>query len=257
VANATDRVAKGKVDVTDVFRTASVETLSAATRFYSHALIGTDSTGYLCKGDDTQSWLFAGIVRGREGNPLLPAGTAGDGTIDLDIERPHSLEVTLTSVAVTDFGKPVYATFDNQVTLDNSATTYANVVGFVAKKVATNIALIELAYDGVAANRRLMAAKTMAATGAQTLSKYDLGKTIILPNTAAYALTLPAVADCPAGSIFSFAKSTSNAAAVTITGNAAENIDGSNTYAAIDAQYDCAILVSVGTAWIIQNRDIT
>ncbi len=257
MANATDRVAKGVVTVTDTGRQRSAETLSAATRFYHHAFIGTDSTGYYCKGDDTQAWLFAGVVKGDQGNPLLPAGTAGDGTINLDILRPHSVETILTSVAVTDVGKPVYATFDNQVTLDPGATTYANLVGFVAEKVAANIALVELAYDGTAANRRLQAAKVLAATGAQTLSKYDVGKVIIVPSTGAYALTLPPVADCPAGSVLTFVKTTSNAVILTVTGNAAENIDGSNTYSAIDAQYDCATLVSVGTAWVIVNRDIT
>jgi hypothetical protein len=256
VANATDRVAKGIVTVTDTGRQRSAETLSAATRFYHHAFIGTDSTGYYCKGDDTQSWLFAGIVKGDQGNPLLPAGTAGDGTINLDILRPHSIETILTSVAVTDVGKPVYATFDNQVTLASSGTTYANVVGFVSEKVATNIALIELAYDGIAAHRRLMAAKWLAATGAQTLSKYDVGKKIFVPSTGAYTVTLPAVEDVPAGAELTFLKTTTDAVILTLDGADSEEIDAATTLTTIDAGYDCATLVNTGVRWIVLNRDI-
>jgi hypothetical protein len=257
VANATGIVKKGKVGVTDRFRKRSCETLAAETRFYTHAFIGIDSTGYYCKGDDTQSWLFAGVVRGNEGNPLLPAGTANDGTIDLDIEMPTHLEVDLTSVAVTDIGKPVYATFDQTVSLSTSDTTYGNVVGHVADTVAANIALIELAYDGVAAHRRLMTAKRLAATGAQTLSRLDMGKTIFCANTATLTVTLPAIADIPQGWGFTFVKDhASDANAITLQANASENIDGANTYTAIDAAWDCATLVSNGTRWVITSRDI-
>ncbi len=257
MANATDRVAKGIVGVTDTGRQRSAETLSAATRFYHHAFIGTDSTGYYCKGDDTQSWLFAGVVKGDQGNPLLPASTAGDGTANLDILRPHSIEVALTSVAVTDIGRPVYATFDNQVSLTYGDTTYANVVGHVVDKVAANIALIELAYDGVAAHKRLQAAKRLAATGAQTISKYDCGKTLFCANTAALTLTLPPIAVVPAGWGIQFVKDhASDTNIITVAGDGAENIDGANTYTAMDAAWDCAHLVSNGARWIIVSRDI-
>lgn len=255
MANATDIVKKGVVRVTDTFRKRSTETLAAETRFYTNALIGTDTTGYYCKGDDTQSWVLAGVVRGCEGNPKLPAGTAGAAALGLDVERPHSLELAISGVAVTDIGKTVYALFDQTGTLDPAATTFANVVGQVVDVVASGIALVELAYDGVAGNRRLGAVKVLAATGGQTLTKWDIGKTIVVPNTAALSITLPAVADAAVGGRLQFVK-TVDANAATLDGNASEEIDAATTLATLDAIYDTAELVNVGTRWVVLNRDI-
>lgn len=256
--NATAKINKGTVSLLAAeYAKRSVETLSAETTYYTGAFVGIDETGYYCKGDDSQAWLFAGLVRGREGNPVLPAGTAGDGTIDLDIYRPAFGEVALASVAVTDIGRPVYATFDNAVVLAFGSTTYANLVGYVIDKAATSIAIIAFCYDGYGGNRRLGAAKRLAATGAQTLSKYDMGKTIFCANTAALTVTLPAVADVAAGSGFTIVKDhASDTNIITLDGNASETIDGATTLTTIDAAYDCATLVSNGSAWVITSRDI-
>lgn len=257
MANATEIVKKGLVRVQDRFRKRSAETLSAATRFYVSALLGIDETGYLCKGDDTQSWLLAGVVRGDEGNPLLPAGTAADGTIDLDYEMPEEIELAISGVAITDVGKTVYALYDQTGTLDFSATTYANVIGEVTDYVSSGIARVRLAYDGISANTRLGAAKRVAATGATTLSKYDAGKKIFCANTAAKTITMPAIAGVPAGrAIEIFKDHASDANILTLAGDGSENIDGANTLTTIDAAWDVARLVSNGTRWVIGSRDI-
>lgn len=258
MANATSKVNRGTVDVLNAqYAKRSTETLASETTFYAGAFIGTDSTGYYCKGDDTQSWLFAGIVRGAEGNPVLPAGTAGDALLKLDVEKPTFMVVALTSVAVTDIGKPVYATFDNQVSLAFGDTTYANLVGSVEDVYATNYAVIRLAYDGIAAHKRLMAAKRIAATGATTLSRYDMGKTIFCANTAAKTVTLPPVATVPAGQGITIVKDhASDANILTLAGDGSENIDGSNTLTTVDAAWDCVTLVSNESRWIITSRDI-
>lgn len=256
MANATDIVKKGTVRRTDEFIEGGVETLASETRFYPNAMIGIDSTGYYCKFDDTQSALFAGVVSNDQGSPLLPASTAGDGTALLRLQQPQRFELTITSVAVTDIGKKVYASDDQTGTLTNTSLTYANFVGHVVAVVTTNIALVEPAYDGLAANDRYGVAKWLAATGTQTLSKIDLNKTIFCPNTAAHTVNLPAVADTQAGDRLTFVKTTTDAQAVTLDGNSSETIDGSTTLATIDAQYDTATLVSTGSAWIVLNRDI-
>jgi len=241
---------------TDEFMRRSVETLSTETTFYRNALVGIDITGYYCKGDDTQSWILAGVVRGDQGTPVLPAGTAGDGTIDLDIQRPQALELKIASVAVTDIGKKVYAVDDQTGTLNASTLTYANFIGTVLDVVATNIALVELCYDGLAGHRKHGTAKWLAATGNQTLTKYDLNKTFFIPNTEALTITLPAVADTQAGDELRFLKTSADAFAATLDGNGSETIDGAATLATIDAQFDCATLVSTGSAWIVLNRDL-
>jgi hypothetical protein len=255
VANATDRVKKRVVRITDRLYKRSVETLASATRFYQHAMIGIDVTGYLCKFDDTQAAIFAGVVRGSEGNPLLPAGTAGAYELELDVEEPYRFELAISGVAVTDIGKKVYASDDQTGVLANGGT-FANFVGHVKDVVASGIALVEPCYDGIAANERFGVARTLAATGNQALTKYDLGKTILLPNTAALTVTLPAVADTQAGDKIRFVKTTADAAAVTLDGNASETIDGSATLATLDAAFDCAEIVSTGAAWVVLNRDI-
>ena len=256
MANATDVVKAGTVRWQDEFIKRSTETLAAETTFYPNAMIGVDSTGYYCKGDDAQAWIFAGVVRNDQGAPVLPAGTAGDAALGLNVQQPKRFELTIASVAVTDIGKKVYAIDDQTGTLDASTRTYANFVGHVVDVVATNVALVEPCYDGVAANGRYGVAKWLAATGTQTLSKYDLNKVIFCPNTAGHTVNLPAVADTQAGDRLTFVKTTSDAAAVTLDGNSSETIDGATTLATIDAQYDTAILVSTGAAWVVVARDI-
>ncbi len=276
MANATARVAKAYRDYRSDNVQHSYGTLSATLQLYVNAMLGMTTGGYLAKFDDTQSLAFYGIVLDSENRrsgsqgPKIPSdgddsGTAGDGSLDVDVKQPKRFELAITSVAITDIGKPVYALFDNQGTLDPSATTYANAIGIVADLVyatspasaVASIALVEPLYLWPAGNRMLNTARVLAATGAQTLYRWDLGKTILIPSTGAYALTLPAVATCPPGSGFTFVKNHAGAVAVTITGNAAETIDGANTYAIIDANYDCATIVSTGTEWVITSRDIT
>ncbi len=255
MANATAEVKKGTVRRTDEFIKRSAATLAAETRFYAHAMLGVTTAGYLAKFDDTQSMVFWGVVRGNEGNPLLPVGTQGDYALGLDAHQPFRFELAISGVAVGDIGKTVYASDDQTGVLTNGGV-YGNVVGRVVDVVATGIALVEPNYAMAKGHAGLAAARTMAATGAQSLTKWDLNKTILLPNTAAYALTLPAVADTQAGDKLTFVKTTAAAFAVTLTGAGAELIDAANTLATIDAIYDTAVLVSTGAAWVVVARDI-
>lgn len=256
MANAVAKVNKRTVRWTDEFFKRSVETLASETTFYTGAMIGTDATGYLCKGDDAQAWTFAGVVRGREGDPVLPAGTAGAAELGLDIHKPRFIELAVASIAVTDIGKKVYAVDDQTGTLTNTALVNDNLVGHVVDVAASGIALVECCYDGIAGHARYGASKWLAATGAQSLNKTDLNKTIFMPNTGAFSLTLPAVADTQAGDRLTFVKTTADAAAVTLDGNASETIDNATTLATLDARYDCVELVSTGTEWVVLNRDI-
>jgi hypothetical protein len=257
VANATAKVNKGTVRRQDEFYKRALATLAAETTFYVNAGMGLTTAGYGAKFDDTQSLIFDGVVRGREGNVVMPAATAGDAGHDLDLHQPFRVEVAISGVAKADIGEVVYALFDQTGTLDPTATTYANVWGVVVDVVASGIALVEPAYDGVAGNLRLSAAKWLAATGSQTLTKWDIGKTIFCPNTAAHSVILPAVAAAAKGGRLRFCKTTSDAQIVTLDGADSENIDEATTLTTIDAVNDCAELVNTGVKWIIQSRDIT
>lgn len=259
MANATDIVKKGVVRRTDEFISSmSVKTLSAATRFYRNAMMGLGVDGYLAKLDDTAPLLFAGVVRGDQGNQLLPAGTAGAEELKLAIQMPYRFELAIASVAVTDIGKPVYALDDQTGTLDYSATTYANLIGQVAEVVASGIALVEPAYDGLGAHVRLGAAKALAATGAQTIQRWDMGKTLFCANTAALTLTLPSIAATPAGMPLTVVKShASNTDAITIQRAGTDTfLGGGTSINSQDAAGDTVTLHHNGSVWIQRNRII-
>lgn len=91
--------------------------------------------------------------------------------------------------------------------------------------------------------------QSLAATGNHTLAAADAGM-IVVPNTGAKTLTLPAAASSK-GVYYWVVKTTTNAVAITLDGNASETINGATTYAAIDAQYDNALVFCNGTAWFV------
>lgn len=256
MANATAVVKKGVVGnhIPHRFKQ-STETLASETTFYKHAMIGVDSSGYYCKADDTQAWIMGGVVFGDQGNPVIPAGTAGDATLALEVEKPTFIELAISGVAVTDVGKTVYALDDQTGTLDFSATTYANVIGSVEHYLASGIALVRVAYDGIAANVRLNAAKRLAASGAQTLAFSDVGKTIFCANTTTLTVTLMAVPQ--AGRSITIVKDhASDANAITVAGAGSDSIEGGANFATLDAAYDVTEIVSNGTRWVHKARDI-
>lgn len=183
MANATTKVNKGTVRRHDEWTKRSSATLASATNFFVGALLGTTTGGYLAKFDDTQALTLAGLVRGKEGNPALPAGTAGDGTIDLDVHMPYRLELAIASVAVTDIGRKVYALFDQTGTLDPSATTYANLIGVVVDVVASGIALVEPISYAVPKGNDL---QVMGASGAVVIKP----STVLISKVGVAALTI-------------------------------------------------------------------
>lgn len=102
---------------------------------------------------------------------------------------------------------------------------------------------------------------TMTATGTTTLTAAQFrgrSNTVFVrcPNTAAVTLITPAVATLPIGARFEVFKTTTDAFACTIDPPSSEQIDGGNTYAEIDAQYDRATFVSTGAAWLKRDFDI-
>ena len=135
MANATARVARAAYGYRDENLVHSYGTIATVTQLYAGAMVGLNA-GYLAHFDDTAALQFFGLLKEKEGNPKLPfggalSGTAGDGTLDLDVFQPKYFELYVGSVAITDIGRRVYALDDQTGTLDPSATTYANLVGTV------------------------------------------------------------------------------------------------------------------------------
>ena len=266
MANATKKVNKEAVRWNDnrEFPKVPLKTLTAETTFYTHAMIGQNVNGYHEKFDDTVELLFAGLVRGREGDPVMAVATQGDVNHELDLWRPPFFTLAISSVAITDKGKKVYASDDQTGTLDASTRTYGNFVGTVEDLIyisgltaVSGMALVRACYDGTAGHAKYNTSRWLAATGTITLTKLDIGKTIVIINTAAQTINLPAVAGTQAGDWIKFIKKSTDAFAATLDGSGAEEIDSATTLTTIDAEHDCAWLVSDGTQWHVFSRDIT
>lgn len=107
--------------------------VAAASRIYEGAMVGLNTSGYargLVAGD-----LFCGHACAEANN-----SAGSNGTIRVQVLRGrYQLEVTLASVAVTDVGKPVYASDDGTLSLTAGKTK----VGRVQRYVTTNTCVVE------------------------------------------------------------------------------------------------------------------
>lgn len=233
-------------------------------RYVPNQLMGMRTDGYATDLDDAGSRMFLGLAVGIDGE----MDSSTDAARSLLIDKPKEFSFPLSSGSAskaTALGKVAYAYDSGKVTLDPSGLTYANPVGEVVDVIASSFTGNPATLTGSNVVIRPFwstrdyagkAVRFMAATGAQTITIFDLNKTIFVPNTAALTLTLPAVANTTPGDRLTFVKTSADAYAVTLDGNSSETIDGSTTLATMDAAYDTAILVSTGSEWIVLARDI-
>lgn len=225
--------------------------LAASANPYVGSLLSINSAGYaneLVAGEP-----FLGICE-----KTIPTAQVAVSAGDVRVEcRSGAFTgiVTLTGVAQDDVlhRRPVYASDDNTFTFTAIGNTR---VGVVIGVEATNTAIVLFLTSEEKMANTVVGVKTLAATGNQTLTTADLGKLILMPNTAGHTLTLPSAADC-AGNGFTFKKTTADAQAITITRAGSDTIDGATTFASCDAQYDTVSIVSDGgTAWHITGKAI-
>lgn len=137
--------------------------VKAASVIYEGSAVGI-TAGYvrqLTAGD-----LFAGFAH--VGVPVAPVA---DGDLLVRVRRMGLIVLTIASVAVTDIGKPVYASDGDTFTLTSSTNSH---IGRVVRVVGTDTALVAFDADaagmgGVAAltdNSGGTAGDTIAAIGA-------------------------------------------------------------------------------------------
>ncbi len=263
MANATSRVARDFRDYKAENYTHSYATVSSATQLYTGAMIGLNSSGYLTKFDDSASLKFMGVILDVENlgggqGPKIPkggaaSGTQGDGTLDVDFKQVKSFVLNIASVAITDIGRRVYATFDNAGTLDPSATTYANFIGVVkdlvyatdASSAVANYALVAPVYDrpngGVV--------QVASASGAVTIKE----STVYITKAGVAALTIAdpttGVAD---GTTMVFISTTTNAHTLTFT----TGPNGTSTHLATfgGAKGDGLTITAYAANWYIVTK---
>ena len=220
-------------------------------------MIGLRTDGYASDFDDSASLQFLGILEGDK----QQVDSATDGAYKLRVLKPKLLEFPLSSGTASraaDLGRIAYAYDAGKVTLDPSGLTYANPVGIVVDVRLSSEPGVSGAYVKIKPFYGIrpaeVASRTLAATGAQSLTRNDLGKVIFCPNTAALTVTLPAVAQTSPGDWIEFIKTTSDAYAVTLDGNASETINGSATYTGLNVQYEVKRIVSTGAAWLLSPQ---
>jgi len=202
VANATDIVKKGAVRRSDeIFRRPAPAHAAAAT-YYPMAMLGLNASGYPVKFDDTAKLEFIGVAHPGEGKQVVPISSAGD--YQIEYLQPWRFEVAVSGVAITDFGRLVYASDDQTGTL--TPTTYCNVIGVVVDVVKTGVALVEPIYpprppavqilsaDGAVTIKNGVAILSKAGAGAYTIAApttgVDDGKRLEIITTTAQAHVL-------------------------------------------------------------------
>lgn len=216
---------------------------------YKGAFVGRNrSTGYaraLTAGDE-----FLGVAYAQADNTLTGHSAGG---INVKLHQGIDIVHALTSVANADIGKDVYASADNTLTL---TPTGSSRIGRVVAVEASNTARVRcqptVSLSGALENLPLVQLSDASAT----LTLDHMNRTLLIANTAARVLTLPAAATVRAGGTIRVVKTSSDAFAVTLDPNSSETIDGASTLATMDAQYDTVHLLCTGSEWIVLNRDI-
>lgn len=117
-------------------------------------------------------------------------------------------------------------------------------VATAAKASGQLVARVDLNATGLPRQQKSLAA------GA-TLAASDLDSTIFCDTqSAGFTVVLPAAASCR-GRRLTFIRTGSGTNALTIDGNASENVDGSATHAACDAARDTVTIECDGSNWFI------
>lgn len=231
-------------DVTPVTEeTYEYQTVTTTQDYYPNEMIGVNGSELADKFDDTQSLRFVGIHAGSARLRIKSDSNANERLIT--VKKPRYITMYISSAtAGTDEGKPVYAAYSNQVQF--ATGTYGNYVGLVKKVISSTLVQIDtMATHQTHDNTAL----TLAATGTQTLTRNHINRRIFVPNTAAITINLPAIAKLPVGAWMEFLKTSSDAYAFTLDGNASETINGATTYASSTLQYDSIRIVYNGSEW--------
>ncbi len=218
-------------------------------KIYKGAFIGRNrTTGYaraLVAGDE-----LLGIAYRQMDNTVSGHSAGG---VNVRLHQALDIVHTLAGVTQADIGKDVYASADETLTLTPLGNSR---VGRIVAVEGTNLARVRCEpvaqISGAYENQPVVS----LADASATLTLDHMNRVLLIANTDARTLTLPPVATVRAGGWLRVVKTSAAASAVTLDGNAAETIDGAATYAGIDAQYDCVLLVCTGSEWVIVSRDI-
>lgn len=215
---------------------------------FKGALVGRNrTTGYarpLVAGDD-----FLGVAYARCDNSAADSVAGGKRVrVHQSVDIVHAV----SGAALGDLGRPVFASDDGTLTLTPSGNSRIGRVVAFDSAAAVRVRCEPVSASDVAENAPIVA----LADASATLTLDQLNRVLLMGNTAARTLNLPAVATCRAGCWFVLVKTSAAAFAITLDGNAGETIDGAATFAGVDAQYDTVVVLCTGSEWVIVARDI-
>lgn len=223
---------------------------------FEGSLLSINSSGY--HGALTAGQPFAGICRK---TILSKDAASANGSVMIQAATGRFTFVGaisgLTAASVVP-GTHVYASTDNDLSITAEAGN--TLVGKISDlytqfgaNVTNGVVIQALTYHELGLGCTGEAGSATLADAAATMTVSQLDLMLYMPNTIARTLTLPAVALCT-GRYFRIKKTNAGAAAITLQGNAAETIDGSNTYATATANYSYVEIRSDGTQWIITSK---
>jgi hypothetical protein len=223
---------------------------------YQGSLLSYDtSTGFVRT--LTAGQPFAGIAMHQILSRDTPTVNGGAPNVEA-ITGLFTFVAVISGVTQADITarRSVYASNDNDLSLTAAAGN--TLIGYLVDKytqiggVTNGVIIQAITHDFQQRDLGLAGIETLADAPA-TLTVAQLGKTLLIPNTAARTLTLPAAASCT-GRTFTVMKTTAAAFAFTLQGNAAENINGANTAASTTSQWAKLEIISDGAAWYITNK---
>ncbi|MCK5541704.1 MAG: hypothetical protein KAI40_03355 [Desulfobacterales bacterium] len=153
----------------------------AADKIFEGALIGVGiGTGHARP--LTSVDLFGGIAEEEADNS---AGAAA--AINVRTRKKGAVLLPVSGAAITDFGKPVYATDDNAFSFVKTGGVF---VGFVRRWVSSGYVIVEFDIDNFVDPHEGLVAESVAA--AKTLDAQDTAKVFFVTADAG-VITLPAV----------------------------------------------------------------
>ena len=186
---------------------------------------------------------------------LATGAVASGAEGELHLAGVHALTKTAGTAAVA--GAPAYWNPTTEAVVMAAAVGCYFIGHFAAAAGTTATACeVKLAESFREEGPRLL---TAAAAADTTLTAADFLSghlTLLVPNTDTVTVNLPAVASVPIGAMLRVKKTTADADAVTLDGNASETVGGGATFATIDANGDTALFANTGAAWVLLDSAI-
>lgn len=223
---------------------------------FQGSLLGLDpTTGFVRR--LSAGMLFYGVSE--KGSLLKDASPVNGGYVAQARTGLFPFVAVIAGVTQADIlsRRRVYASTDNDLSLTAEAgnTYIGDLVDLYSQfgGVASGVVIAAKTIHAATSDVNSGLGSAVLADAPVTLTTAQLDLFLYTPNTAARTYTLPPVASCT-GRTFNIVKTTAAAFSFTLQGNAAENINGANTYVSATAQYSMASIRSDGTQWIVVSK---